>query len=182
MGTYSDDRRRVDRLEPEIKMLLGQYFIRTSTAEQDKREATDLVLIMQPQQVRIGCRVRRHAYWTARDGEYRNQFTIRAGRPNGKPTEYQKIMGGWGDCLFYGFADPTDQWMYHATLIDLSVFRVCIHEHKIQPRNDQGNHDGSSTFYAFDIDDFHPAMILQTWHWYGESHKQPETARQAFLV
>lgn len=178
---YSYDKRRVDSLELNIRQLIGGYFVAPATRTQDMHEATDLMVFeLRAQHIRVGCRVRRYDYWAAQNGRYQREFTIRSGRPNGIKTEYQKIIDGWGDYLFYGFADPSDQRVYHATLIDLEQFRASVIGFYVQPTYYGNNYDGSSSFHIYTLDDFPSTLICCEWQWDEQSHRYDVvTARSA---
>ena len=53
---------------------------------------------------------------------YPNEFTIRTVRPSGAQTELGKIIEGWGDYFFYGFADAQESGLFSWALCDLKVF------------------------------------------------------------
>ena len=56
--------------------------------------------------------------------QYGSEFTIRAGRPSGAKTELTKIIEGWGDYFFYGFADPTEIYLAQWLIGSLNAFRL----------------------------------------------------------
>jgi hypothetical protein len=153
MGTHwLADKHRADRFEPEIKRILGEHLITTADARRDQHEATDLMLLeLAP--FRIGCRVRSFDYLT----RYPQQFTIRAGRPSGAESEIAKIIRGWGDYLFYGFADAQDAALAAWIIGDLSIFRDTLIRKPALLRHakfQQKNGDHSSTFYAWPLAEF----------------------------
>jgi len=148
--SYESDRGWSDRFIPQIKPILGMYLIGEATESQDALENTDLI-VLTLDRVRIGCRVRRHGYYE----EYKNEFTIRANRPSGNKSELGKIVEGWGDYLFYGFADDEGSRLLAWRLLDLSVFRLwfnrAMYKGKPYPWQQIANNDGSSEFFAFDV-------------------------------
>jgi hypothetical protein len=96
---YARDRKWSDTYIPELRRLIGPHLLAPSSLEQDTREAADLV-VLRARDVTIACRVRRPKY-----AMYRDQFTIRLHRATGTMTEYEKIIDGWGDWLFYLIRD-----------------------------------------------------------------------------
>jgi hypothetical protein len=150
---WGQDKRWADQFLPQMKRICGEHLIGEAPAMEDAQHNTDLiVLTLAP--VRIACRVRKASY-VAR---YRNEFTIRAGRPSGTKTELTKIVEGWGDYLLYGFGDDATHLMSHWTLISLVAFRRYLMLHLAQhagemPGVKYGNHDGSSHFRVFNLMD-----------------------------
>jgi len=153
MNGWKNDKRWSDRFIPEIKSVLAQHLISESPIEEDQEHNTDLiVLTLRP--YRVACRIRRHEYYQ----NYKNEFTIRAGRPSGCKTELQKIIEGWGDYFFYGFSDQVEKNLLSYFLGDLKVFRIwfnrriCMNKGNV-PGKSKNNKDNSSYFMAFDKDD-----------------------------
>jgi len=152
---WKSDKKWSDRFIPEIKTILGQYLIPELISEaslkEDQEHNTDLtVLTLMP--CRIACRIRRPQFYL--DEEYRNEFTIRSGRPSGVKTDLQKMIEGWGDYLFYGFSDEAEEKLVSYLLGDLKVFRlwfnrtICENKGRV-PGIAKTNKDGSSDFRAF---------------------------------
>ena len=159
MTTYVDDRSRVDKLEPIVKRILGEHLIGTATRAADRQEATDF-WVYEIHPIRIGCRLRRYKYF--QNEEYRNQFTVRVSRPSGVPSEMGKIVDGWGDYIFYGFANENDTDLVKWFIGDLKVFRSCLIRNRQLLRGLYmgKNRDGSSSFYAWPVDAFPKEFIL----------------------
>jgi len=140
-----------DKYLPEIKRHLGAYLIsEPKDITEDSTHNTDLV-VLELKAVRIACRIRKDKYRE----RYGNQFTIRSGVPSRNKTELAKIVEGWGDYIFYGFADDfrLTQWF----IGDLKAFRLWFNSEIIKrkgelPGTAQSNLDGSSDFRAFDKD------------------------------
>jgi hypothetical protein len=149
-----------DRFVPEIKAILGEWLIDVGTTEEDRFHNTDLITLRMPGDVRIACRIRQHHYLRA----YGDEFTLRCSRPSGVETEIDKLLAGWGDYLFYGFADPNQKHLAAWLIGDLHVFRRWIEGYVRQfgdwPCVVQANRDGSSDFVAFAIHDIDPAFIV----------------------
>lgn len=152
MASFKEDKRRVDIFEPVIKSICGRVFIGTADKEADCHEATDL-LILEIKPIRIACRVRRFSYLN----KYGDEFTIRAKRPNGNPTELEKILeGGWCDYNFYGFANEEDTKLQRWFIGDLRIFRREYFRYlqgkpTIFTPIKNTNGDGSSDFEAYKI-------------------------------
>jgi hypothetical protein len=145
---WQQDKRWSDRFLPEIKGYLGQALIGEPPVEEDQQRNTDLV-VLRLDAVRIGCRVRKHDQI-----RYCNEFTIRSGRPSGAKTELTKIIEGWGDYFFYGFADANESALELWMLGDLKAFRIWYSRQLaarkgVPPGARQNNRDNSSSFYAF---------------------------------
>lgn len=162
-AAYGRDRQWSDQFIPEIRRIVGPRLLVTSTLEQDREQAADLV-VLRGKDVTIGCRVRRPGY----ADKYPGQFTIRSHRDSGARTELQKIVDGWGDWLFYGHAGEgatIPVWM----IIDLAAFRAHLirDTHKAQKKRiDWGtnkNGDGTS-FTWFDATSFvgEPKLLIDS--------------------
>jgi len=136
-----------DKFLPEIKRILGEYLIAEPPIEEDAERNTDLT-VLRLDAIRIGCRIRRYKYVEA----FGNEFTIRSGRTSGIKTELTKIIEGWGDYFFYGFADSTETKLCQWILGDLKVLRLYInrnlYQHKV-PWTENYNWDNSSSFVSF---------------------------------
>lgn len=152
---WEQDKRWSDRFLHEIKGILGQHLIGEPPVQEDQERNTDLI-VLKMDAVRIACRIRKYSYWL----QYQNEFTIREGRPSGFKTELTKIIEGWGDYLFYGFADAGESSLFFWRLLDLKVFRIELFRKLAQspvrslPGVAKANGDKSSTFRAFSIPDF----------------------------
>ncbi len=166
MRSYSSDKRRIDRFEPEIKRILGEHLIATADAERDRKQATDmLVLSMKP--FTVGCRVRGFDCLGGFDRKHNEpwlgQFTIRASRPSGVETELSKLTNGWGDYGFYGFADEDDSELAAWTIYLYDAFRYALTwdmDVRRRAREQMPNTDGSSTFACFSWRQFPPEMVV----------------------
>lgn len=150
---YQQDKRWSDRFLPEIKSILGQHLIGAASLEEDRKRNTDLI-VLKMEAVRIACRVRKYEYYV----RYPDEFTIRASRPSKQKTELTKIVEGWGRFFFYGFADEHEQRLYAWSLCDLNVFRIWFQRYLAAhggktPGEFKSNHDGSSSFGVFHLDD-----------------------------
>ena len=131
MGDYSDDRKWSDRFLPAIKQIIGPLLLIESPNEVDCKQAADLITI-QDQNVMIACRVRRSTYAK----QYGREFTIRSHRDSGQTTELSKIIDGFGDWMFYGYAvDDVTPRINPWVVLDLNVFRADLIRHVWHVRN-----------------------------------------------
>lgn len=136
-------------LIPEIKRVLANYLIVEADAKEDMEHNTDLI-VLRLDTIRVACRLRRSEYLA----KYGDEFTIRTSRPSGADTELTKMLGGWGDYIFYGFASPTGDTIAAWMLGDLKVFRLWHHRELWagrRPGIEKPNRDGSSEFRAYNI-------------------------------
>lgn len=145
-------------LIPDIKRVCADYLIGEAPEEEDRERNTDLiVLLLKP--VRVACRLRSFGYLQ----RYPNDFTIRSRRYSGARTELQKVLTGWGDYIFYGFATSDKTKLAAWLLGDLSVFRLWHHQElaaRRTPGTEQPNPDGGSFFRAYDISELPGSFIV----------------------
>lgn len=161
MNGWQTDKRWSDRFLPEIKRAVGETLIGAAPVEEDAERNTDLI-VLRLDAVRVACRVRKHSYLD----RYGSQFTIRVARPSGNKTELEKIVEGWGDYIFYGFADEAEKTLIRWIIGDLHVFRGWYSKSLLardEPGIPQDNLDGSSSFRAFEIHDL-PRSFVKAWH------------------
>ena len=153
MKQWELDKRWSDKFLPEIKQLLGLHLIGEPPQEEDAERNTDLIVLkMEP--LRIACRIRRNSYY--QNLNYRNEITIREGRPSGVKTELAKIIEGWGDYFFYGFSCPLEKNLVLWRLCDLKIFRLWfmqqLAKNKTIPGMSRQNKDGSSSLRVFNVE------------------------------
>lgn len=160
MVAWTTDKAWSDRFIPEIKRIVGEHLIAVPPVEEDMLRNTDLLSLALPGEVRIACRVRKHAYLE----QYADEFTLRCSRPSGAATEIEKLLEGWGDYLFYGFAGADATELAAWLLADLSVFRRWVEwyptVHGKWPGQLKSNRDGSSQFVSFKINDVFPEFVV----------------------
>lgn len=149
MKNWESDKKWSDKFLPEIKQLLGLYLINEAPIEEDRERNTDLI-VLKMEAVRIGCRIRRNKYLAY----YGNEFTIREGRPSNIKTELTKIIEGWGNYFFYGFADESEAALAKWALCDMNIFRLwfnrsLVNNSGIIPGIAKNNKDNSSSFRVF---------------------------------
>lgn len=159
MTGWQSDKAWSDRFLTEIKGILGLYLIGEASADEDQQRNTDLI-VLRMEAVRIAVRIRRFKYWL----DYPDQFTIRSGRPSGTETELAKILSGWGDYMFYGFADEPESHLHAWMLGDLRVFRLWFQREtlrrKAMPGIPKPNGDRSSIFHAFRVGEMPPSFLV----------------------
>lgn len=119
--SWRENKRRSDRFIPEITTTSAPHVIGEPPTEDDQKHNTDVVVV-RTEPVRIACRVRRPEYYE----RYPHEFTIRSGLRTGVKTELAKITEGWGDYLFYGHADATENRLRAWMLCDLWFFRLWL--------------------------------------------------------
>ena len=152
MKDWKEDKRWSDRFLDEIKGILGRHLIGEATEEEDAKHNTDLI-VLHMEAVRIACRVRRSEYHARFGGE----FTIRADRPSGVDSELSKVIAGWGQYIFYAFANEAETALDAWILGNLNVFRLWVMRHMAghngrMPGTHCKNGDGSSSFFSFRVD------------------------------
>ena len=149
MQSFNRDFAWQAKMLPQVKAILGKTFICEAPFEEDVKRNTDLmVLTMEP--LRFACRLRNHVYYD----RYRFDITIRNSRPSGAQTELEKLLNGFGDYMFYGFASEDRSRIIYYTIGDLNVFRKWYKEKidlGVQPGRKKNNTDGSSDFLAFHL-------------------------------
>ena len=135
---------------PQIRQIVGPLLLQQAPLEIDRKQATDL-LVLNARDMRIAARVRRNEYFES----FWPQFTIRCQLESGTETELSKIVNGWADWFFYGFADEGNNSIPHWFVIDLDAFRAALirnSAHKIYCGT-QPNYDGSY-FKWYDLRSF----------------------------
>ena len=160
MKGWQTDKAWSDKYLPNIKRILGEHLIGAAPLEEDQERNTDLI-VLRMDAVRIGCRIRRETYAK----RYGNEFTIRIARPSGMKTELAKIIEGWGDYFFYGFACNSADYLIGWLLGDLKVFRLWFMRKMSDdggnyPGIKQKNKDGSSDFLAFNVNDMPKGFLV----------------------
>ena len=157
--TWKKDLIWANQFLPEIKRILGFYLIVEAPEIDDSEMNTDLI-VLKLDAIRIAVRIRKHLYLE----KYKNEFTIRSNRKNNL-TEFAKIIKGYGNYFFYGFANREESMLAFWRLLDLNEFRLSymsqlyLGKHLEQKRS---NKDGSSDFFVFNVNDFPDRLSIAT--------------------
>ena len=159
MTDWQQNKQWSDRFLPEIKRILGEHLIAEPPVEEDMEHNSDL-MTLRLDTVRVSCRVRKFEYLAP----FGDEFTIRAGYANGAKTELTKIIEGWGDYLFYGFADEHEERLAQWILGDLRCFRIYHSRHLVQnggalPGRLHQNTDNVTSFRVFKYNEI-PGFIV----------------------
>lgn len=153
---FERDFDRQQRLLPEVRQLLAQRLVFQSPFEEDAKHNTDFI-VLASDDLRVSCRLRGYEYLRS----YGDEFTIRSRRRSGVETELDKIVAGWGDYMFYGFADLGWDHLAAWTLCDLGAFREWYGEQP--PRLERWNADGGSSFMVFRWDELPRQCVVAQW-------------------
>jgi hypothetical protein len=155
---YHDDRAWTDKLLRDATWRPLWWHVgphpqwRVADDTEDKEHATDIFVNRDGVPLRVAVRFRDVSY-LERFGM--QDFTVRASRPSGAPTELEKILSGYGDLMFYGWATRDRKSVKHWLLLDLDVFR---RRYRSGLGRLMSNFDDSSAFYIFSIGDF-PGIV-----------------------
>lgn len=155
MVSWKKDKLAADVFMPTIKAIMGRAFVVEGSIKEDQEQATDLrVLRLNP--ITMAVRMRRKHYIE----KYPDDVTIRASRPSGVPTEWDKIMSGWASHFFYGFGDFDTGKLISYAILDLELLRVqyCRDPKSIKSSN-LPNQDGSSGFRAIKLSSLDDGVI-----------------------
>jgi len=172
--TYEDDRGFESLMMPRVmESIKSRHLLRLADDDKDMKEVSDLQ-ILKAGDIRIGVRMRRPEYLE----KFPWDVTFRCKRDTGSATEWSKIQDGWGDLMFYGFANPywkMFQSIVKWTLVSLHAVRRIVKEGKALPGNPISNHDGTY-FYAIDIRRWMTLdskfVIDKNWSIKGDDHGQ----------
>ncbi len=139
LAGYRKDIKLEECFADTIKAILGRQFI-SQDVNADIHEGTDFAIFaIKP--FRVAARLRRFEYW----GKYSKEFTLRWSRPNGMPTEIDKVRAGFVNYLFYGFVDKEEQELIQYFIGDFAVFLSS----KVKPYTIKPNmpHDSDLAIY-----------------------------------
>src|SRR5262245_8237565 len=100
-------------------MLLGLNCIQIADIDEDRRHNTDLMFDVN--RARYPGRLRRIQIRLLFNR--RNEITFRFSRRSRIPTEFSKLMHGWGDKNLYAWVDDTNDTIPSYTLLDLHAMR-----------------------------------------------------------
>lgn len=128
-ANYVNNRAFSDLFDDEIKTIVmnnlsigrvkGLARIKNASLEDDMKRATDMkIYFSEDTNCCVAARMRKYKYL-----RYWGEFTIRSSVPANVPTEIHKILDGWGDIMFYGFADPEHKKILCWIMLDLHALR-----------------------------------------------------------
>ena len=156
------------RFLPQVAKIIAPYMVRVAPMEEDQKRNTDMMML-KVDGVRVGVRTRKFEYLAS----FGDEFTIRSELPSGTKTELAKIIEGWGDLLFYGFADDEEHDIAAWMIGDLGVFRrwMCkmLWDRNAPRPIARRNADGSK-FLAFRIDDLPDDFLVARKTWTPPPH------------
>jgi hypothetical protein len=161
---YEMQRSWSDKFLPHIKNIVGPKLLCEAPLIEDWRHNTDLC-VLQMRDLRIACRVRKSSYRI----KWPYDITLRMTVKSGQPTEFHKVMDGFGDQMFYGFAadddgDQVGSWV----LGDLDALRSWVTDQWVIYGRDHipgqlfNNGDGTSGL-GIDYRDI-PDFVVDTSH------------------
>jgi len=160
---YEKQREWSDSYIPYVSQLIinglhlnpNVWYILVTSFDQDTQEAADLILTDGKEEFMIALRLRNASYMD----RYPFDFTVRREYTEGYKTEYEKIMEGFADMMFYGFRDGNNVVRWALLLMD--EFRDqhefvggewIPQDHIVFERRD--NKDGRNCFNGYDINTF----------------------------
>lgn len=150
MSSFNTNWQWSDRFIPQIKQIVGPFLLEQANFVLDTKQATDLI-VLNARDLRIAARVRRPGYAE----RFPYEFTIRSHIDTGSKTEFEKIIDGFGDWIFYGHADNDDlicRWW----LVDLNSFRANLIRDKTKLKFEKRSNGDGTHFVAFDLRSFSP--------------------------
>lgn len=119
--------------------------IKIGDEQEDMKECTDLKVLC-IDDTRIAVRIRKHEYFE----KFHNEATIRLTRTTTE-TEHEKILSGWGDYFFYGFASEDFSKISYWHILSLDAYRTHCKKKRITFKI-KPNKDDSSDFYVVPLD------------------------------
>jgi len=153
---YKDNREWSDRLLRRVAGILGEVFIQTSPDVEDMQHNTDLmVLNNRPHRYAVRIRKNRYSKWA-------DQFTIRSGLRSDIPTEFDKIIDGFGDYMFYGIANSERDDLVCYSIIDLDVFRNHLGDSTVHAQVMENQDETKFLFFSYD--QFPEELIVRSHH------------------
>jgi hypothetical protein len=172
MTGYRADRAFTERFVPDVCRIVGPHMLVPSGLEVDRREATDLVVIV-GRNLAIGVRIRRKGY----AARFPYDFTIRAHRDSGARTELAKVTAGWMDWMFYAHA-ADDEKLARWLLVDMAVWRRELMRHgwramvRLGLAVERDNHDGTR-FVACDVRRYPATLLVAASHPVSSGEPEP---------
>lgn len=152
---YRKSREWSDKFIPAIKQIVGQHLLTESSFEEDTQQVCDLI-ILKARDMRIAARVRDNFYLE----KYSDEFTIRDKTKYDHSTEINKIIDGWGDWMFYGFANKEEEAIAKWYLLDLNVFRNDRETRKEEVITGRKNNFDGTGFRWFKVNSFSNDFVI----------------------
>jgi hypothetical protein len=171
-GKVAADLAWANQFMPFIRAVVGPCLLGPSTLQEDTQENTDLRVLI-ARDMRIACRVRAQKYREL----YGDEFTFRVRRDTGAEAEFNKMLEGWGDWFFYGFATECaelaiDPWW----IINLEVFRSQYRQ-RLDLRQVRERANGDGTFFLpFKFSSF--CGVSKFLIWSSEQRRQQRRRQQ----
>jgi len=172
MDTYEKRRSFGDQFLGTVRRIVGPYILESSPPEVDQNQATDLML-MQGRTKSVAVRVRQHKYLE----RYPHDFTLRS-KVRAGPSEVDKIMGGFGDLMFYGWANEQGEGLAAWMLLELNELRRAFMGCDWKSKYDTGtkpNGDGTGLRY-FDVRSLPDDVVIcrnRSVHQQGKTEAEP---------
>lgn len=158
MREYATDREKADRHLDQVRKIVGPVLLRPAPDYHDRHENTDLLAV----DGRVSVRIREHGYFA----KYAHDITFRFARSSGVETEHSKMINGFGRYDFYGHENVDGTTVEHWMLLDLNRFRGALIKEASMPEplrmkfTIRDNHDGTTSFIAYDIRTFPKGILL----------------------
>ena len=116
---------------------------------------------------------------------FNGDFTIRTKRhANAAKTEWDKVIEGWGDWLFYGFGECDDGQpiIRHYRIGDLNILRREFDNRPTVFQNIQHNTDGRTSFRCIRWGDMPQEFIVTSSKEWPTPHEVAKSQRAAFIA
>lgn len=163
MSSYAEQRAWAEQFMPQVKQIVGPLLLEPASFELDTSEATDLI-VMRARDMRIGVRIRKR--WVGEHEQFKWQFTMRS-KNGASKTELQKVTEGFGDWLFYGFANEDTGEIFRWYVVNLDAWRTqMIRDKAIVFKGTTNNGDGT-WFTWFDVRTFTVPILVASSHEVG---------------
>jgi hypothetical protein len=171
-----------DKLLPQVVEIIGEHYfnlthqqslktIKKASEHDDMTQNTDLALLTTDEdKIRIAVRLRRPEY-----KNYAGDITFRYTTQQGSLGDWDKMIDGYGDIMFFGHVDDKDNvWYWH--IIDLKKLRsLMIRNSEIyKNRKIIRNGDGSS-FVVINFKQIAESIINGTEPTYTEAEYEQAT-------
>jgi hypothetical protein len=158
-NNWESDKRKTDGVMRHVRAALGGAFVKDATPAEDQTEATDLKTLILGSET-IAVRIRDDSY----RAKYGHEITLRADRPSGAKSELQKIMCGYSQWFFYGFANYETMRLTQYVLINTNGIREYLWDSRdVLAIFYESNIDNSSNFLPIEISSLPAWSITKQW-------------------